>query len=114
MAITVKAERNIRRVAETIARKFKPEKVILFGSWAHGTPRRDSDVDFLVVKKTPNTRMMARTIDGTLFPRPFPIDLIVYQPEQFARAIRRGDFFINEEVLARGRILYDQKSSTRA
>ena len=32
-----------------IAEKFKPEKIVLFGSQAYGTPHADSDVDILVI-----------------------------------------------------------------
>ena len=38
----------IRRYARQIAERFQPEKIILFGSHAYGTPHEDSDVDLLV------------------------------------------------------------------
>ncbi len=41
--------RVIRRYARQIAKQFHPEKIILFGSRACGTPHEDSDVDLLVV-----------------------------------------------------------------
>ena len=39
----------IRCFARAVAEKFQPEKIILFGSYAHGKPNEDSDVDILVV-----------------------------------------------------------------
>jgi predicted nucleotidyltransferase len=39
----------IRRFAREIAERFAPEKIILFGSHAHGTPREGCDVDILVI-----------------------------------------------------------------
>src|SRR5713226_3123762 len=39
----------IRKLAQEIAEKFRPEKIILFGSYAYGKPHRDSDVVILVV-----------------------------------------------------------------
>jgi predicted nucleotidyltransferase len=39
----------IRRFAREVGRRFRPEKVFLFGSWAYGKPHADSDVDILVV-----------------------------------------------------------------
>jgi predicted nucleotidyltransferase len=39
----------IRRFARQVAERFQPEKIILFGSHAYGTPNADSDVDMLVV-----------------------------------------------------------------
>jgi predicted nucleotidyltransferase len=41
--------RVIRRFARDVAEKFHPDKIILFGSQAYGTPHEDSDVDILVV-----------------------------------------------------------------
>ncbi len=41
--------RAIRQFARSVARRFEPERIILFGSYAYGTPNADSDVDILVV-----------------------------------------------------------------
>lgn len=42
------ASETIEGVAKAIAENFHPEKIILFGSYASGTPTPDSDLDFLV------------------------------------------------------------------
>ena len=39
----------IQKYADAIAREFRPEKIILFGSHAYGEPTEDSDVDLMVV-----------------------------------------------------------------
>jgi predicted nucleotidyltransferase len=44
----------IRRFARQIAERFQPQKIILFGSYAYGTPHEESDVDLLVVMPTRN------------------------------------------------------------
>jgi predicted nucleotidyltransferase len=88
-----------------IVEKFQPEKIVLFGSYAWGTPGPDSDVDLLIIKETDNSRWTAREIDGYLFPRPFPIDLIVYTSQQVEKRKEAGDFFITD-ILARGKVLY--------
>jgi predicted nucleotidyltransferase len=36
-------------ITQRIVEKFQPYKVVLFGSYAYGTPNLDSDVDLLVV-----------------------------------------------------------------
>ena len=43
----------MRALSEQIARDFNPQKIILFGSYAHGNPTWDSDVDLLVVMPFP-------------------------------------------------------------
>ena len=100
-------EQKIQKVVDQIVKEFQPEKIILFGSWAWGTPGANSDVDLFVVKDTKNTRMLAREIDGRIFPRPFPLDLIVYRPEQIQKNQLQGDFFITA-ILDKGKVLYAQ------
>lgn len=96
---------QIKQLADKIAKVSKPEKVILFGSWAWGTPGPDSDVDFCVIKKTSDTRKEAIEIDGLLFPRDFALDILVYTPEYIAKRIRLGDFFV-KNILNKGQTLY--------
>lgn len=98
-------QEKIQEVAKKIAKEFKPEKIILFGSYAWGEPTPDSDVDLFIIKETENTRVTAREIDGSIFPRPFPIDLIVYKPEQVKKRQEIGDFFI-KNILLKGKVLY--------
>lgn len=101
-----KIHEKINEVAQTIGRNFRPEKIILFGSYAWGQPGPNSDVDFFIIKKTDNTRKTAREIDGSIFPRPFPIDIIVYRPEQ-AEEAQKKDFFIRD-ILQKGHVLYSE------
>src|SRR5262249_36248155 len=64
----------IRRFARQIAERFHPEKIILFGSYAYGTPHAESDVDLLVVMPARNAVDQAIRICGA-FDRPFSYDL---------------------------------------
>jgi len=93
-------------VARKIAEKFQPEQIILFGSFAWGKPGPDSDVDLFIVKATDqSTREVAREIDAMLFPRIFPMDIIVYKPDQVEQRKLMGDFFI-KHIFSKGKILY--------
>ena len=99
-------DEKLQEITKKIVGEFHPEKIILFGSWAWGTPGPDSDVDLLVVQKTPgSTRKMAEEISGSIFPRPFPLDIIVYSPERFEERIQLGDFFV-QKILNEGYLLY--------
>ena len=96
---------KIQQVVDKIVKEYQPEKIILFGSWAWGEPHEDSDVDLFVLKDTEeSTRDVARKIDGSIFPRPFPLDIIVYKPDQAEKALKY-DFFIRN-IISRGRVLY--------
>src|SRR6202158_6570341 len=71
--------RVIRRFARDVAEKFHPDKIILFGSHAYGTPHEDSDVDILVVMPCRNQIDAALRIHDAIEP-PFPLQLIVRPP----------------------------------
>src|SRR2546427_11933114 len=97
----------IGRFARQIVERFHPDKVILFGSYAYGTPTADSDVDLLVVMPTRNQLEQAVRIDEAIEERGFPLDLIVRTPKTLASRLRWGDSFLRE-IMARGKILYEK------
>jgi len=101
-------ERKIKEVSAIIAKKYQPQKIILFGSHAWGKPNEDSDVDLFIVKETEDTREISRKISRFIFPRPFPMDIIVYKPEQAESRLKKGDFFIRD-IFAKGKLLYESK-----
>src|SRR5271167_2737569 len=84
--------RVIRRFARQVAEKFQPDKIILFGSYAYGTPNADSDVDILVIMPAYNQGSKARRICSEV-PAPFPMDLIVRTPENLRWRLAEGDLF---------------------
>lgn len=102
-----KNQKKLDQVVKLIVKKFKPEKIILFGSYAWGKPTKDSDVDLFIIKKTDDIMQTEMEIDGSIRPRPFPIDLIVYHPENVKKRIKMNDFFI-KDVTFKGKILYEK------
>lgn len=100
-------QEKIKEVTDKIVKEFEPEKIILFGSYAWGKPTKDSDVDLFIIKNSDNTRETTRIINRFIFPRPFPLDLIVYTSEQVEKRKQMHDFFL-ESILTRGRILYER------
>jgi predicted nucleotidyltransferase len=97
----------IRRFARQITERFQPQKIILFGSYAYGTPHEESDVDLLVVMPTRNA--MAESVRiSVAFERPFSFDLIIRTPAQIARGLRPDDcdWFLRE-VMEKGKILHE-------
>ena len=96
----------IRRYARLIADRFRPEKIVLFGSYAYGRPHPESDVDLLAVMPAADETNQA--IRNTLaFERPFPLDLIVRTPESLRRRLADGNWFLRE-VMEKGRVLYEK------
>src|SRR5438552_13855039 len=98
--------REIRRFARQVAERFHPDKIILFGSHAYGTPHADSDVDILVVMSARNELDQGFSIHSALLP-PFPLDLIVRTPKNLKWRLEEGDSFLRE-VVSRGKVLYEK------
>jgi predicted nucleotidyltransferase len=88
--------------------EYQPEKIILFGSHAWGQPTADSDLDLLVIKDDPETRLR-RTILVRRMIRDFtqylPIDLMVMTPKEVEARLRVGDHFV-EGITTNGEALY--------
>ncbi len=97
----------IRRFARQVAERFQPDKIILFGSHAYGTPHADSDVDILVVMPTWNELSKAVQISLAIDP-PFPLDIIVRTPANIKRRLEDGDLF-HTHILTKGKVLYEKR-----
>jgi len=95
----------IRRFARQIAERFKPEKIILFGSYAYGKPNEESDVDLLVIMPAYNEIAQAIRIRRE-FKRPFALDLIVKTPKRLERELKQENWFLRE-AMSKGKILYE-------
>jgi predicted nucleotidyltransferase len=98
--------RVIRRYARAIAERFQPDKIILFGSYAYGTPHENSDVDLLVVMPARNELDQAFKIRCTL-EAPFPMDLLVRTPKEMQWRLEEGESFLTE-VMSKGIVLYEK------
>lgn len=105
----IKQEKEIKKIVNQIVENYKPEKVILFGSFAYGKPKENSDVDLMVIKKTNNRfiRRLFRVVEG--IDSDLGTDILVYTPKEWARRLKEGHYFF-KEVAQRGRILYEKKS----
>src|SRR5437588_6052651 len=94
----------IRRFARQVAERFRPEKIVLFGSYAYGQPHADSDVDVLVVMPARNRLDQAFKIHWTVRP-PFPLHILVRTPKELDWRLKEGDSFLTE-IMAKGKVLY--------
>jgi predicted nucleotidyltransferase len=94
-------------VVRQIAEKFKPDKIILFGSYAYGKPKQISDVDLLVVMDSSiKENQLSFTIRKAINYH-FGLDLIVKTPKSLSSRIDMGYFFL-KEILQKGKVLYEQ------
>lgn len=97
---------DIQATCDDIVREFTPLQVILFGSYAYGTPTEDSDVDLLVVMDIPEseTRRQATEIRRRISRR-LPMDVLVRSPEEIAYRTSYNDWFLRE-ITEKGEVLY--------
>ncbi len=100
----------IVRLAETICRKYKPQKIVLFGSYARGRPTEDSDIDLFIVKET-DARMVDRFVEvKRLIYDPqlrIPVSPLVYTPQELEERLNMGDDFV-KEIMSEGMVLYEE------
>jgi predicted nucleotidyltransferase len=100
------AMRDIQAFVRRIAAEFKPQRIILFGSYAYGRPTEDSDVDILVVM--PYRGHAARIAGQILFRTDpvFPVDILVRNRQELRQRYRLRDSFVRE-IMDQGKVLYE-------
>jgi predicted nucleotidyltransferase len=96
----------IRKFAKLIARRFNPQKIILFGSYAYGKPTEDSDVDILIIMSFKGRNPEKATEIWMATKPQFPVDIMVRKPGELKKRIKMGDFFFRE-ITEKGIALYE-------
>ena len=108
-ALLAKQPPHLSEVIDRIVRKFHPEKIILFGSWARGAAREDSDLDLLVVlPRVEHKRKAAIEVLRALNGLPISKDVIVTTPQKIKE---RGKVigYILRTALEEGKVIYEPK-----
>jgi uncharacterized protein len=101
--------RALSDILRTLTGEYLAEKVILFGSLANDTVSEWSDLDLVIVKETTKP-FLQRLREVALLCRPaVGVDFLVYTPQEFAQMIADQNPFIVDEVLGKGRVLYERR-----
>lgn len=101
-------EQAVQEVVEVIRDRYKPEKIILFGSRIWGEADEESDLDILIIKETDKREVeRIREVSRLLRPRLLPVDILVKTPQEIQHRLAVGDEFIRE-VLERGKVVYER------
>ena len=106
------AEAHLGALAAALVAAFRPERVILFGSFARGDQNRASDLDLVVIGATeePFCERIGRALASAYAAsKRLPVEALVYTPDEWAGMVARGSSFA-ALVLREGRVLYDRES----
>ncbi len=104
-------EELLKEMTEKIVKEVNPRKVVLFGSFAKGTARPDSDLDFLIIEDDPFNAQRSRRAEMArlwmLFPDVrIPIDFLVYSTEEIAKLATSQNHVVHH-AMSDGRVLYE-------
>lgn len=108
MTTDTKVREIIIEIVEKIKKEYQPDKIILFGSYAYGTPDRDSDIDLLIIKDTQDRPIDRRVAVRRIVSDPkrfIPFEPIVLTPKEVNERLEIGDQFI-KEILRKGEVIY--------
>jgi predicted nucleotidyltransferase len=106
-------QKPIEEVVETIRKKYRPERIILFGSRVWGGSDSESDLDVLVIKRSrkrelERIREVYRLV-GRYQRRPYrlPLDILVKTPAEVNERLANGDDFLRD-IMERGKVVYER------
>ncbi len=101
------SEQTIQQAAQLLGAAAKPARVILFGSYARGDARENSDLDFLVIESELSDKFheMVR-LRQVLRPLRVPVDVLVYSQAEISQQQDSCATAVYW-ALREGRVLYD-------
>jgi len=102
----------IRYIVNKIAQEVRPEKIILFGSYARGDFGRNSDLDLFIEvdEGKESSRLTRRKIETLLCGRRFSLDLIVRNQKEIDWNFRAKNPFYIHHIFKDGKVLYEKKT----
>jgi len=93
---------ELNRIMPVVKEKYKPEKVILFGSFASGNVSETSDIDLLILKKS-RKRYLDRIDEFLKIVQPkVSMDVFILTPQE---ARRKNPYLA--EIFQKGKVLYE-------
>ena len=97
---------NIDEIKPQIVKALKPldpEKIILFGSYAYGTPTKESDIDLFLIKDTDIEAESLMRLRDLMKKERVGFDIICDSRENVEK---KEDYFYKVDILQNGEVLY--------
>jgi len=102
------SEETIKKAIDRLIEVAKPQKIYLFGSYARGDAREQSDLDFLVVEQTIKSRRKEMVyLHDAIRPMSIPVDIIPISEATFNEWVNVPGTVIHK-AKAEGRLCYEK------
>lgn len=103
---------GLKGLVNFITSEYRPERIILFGSYGTEAGNKNSDLDLLIIKKT-KKRFVDRVVGLTRLIRSrfgfeYPVEPLVYTPDEFRKAKKTNSLFMRT-ILSKGIVLYEKE-----
>ena len=105
---------DIEKLKDEIVERLKPldpDKIILFGSYAYGTPNEDSDIDLFLVKNNIDeddlrdyTLRARKNLRDLIYKHHIGFDILAASNNFISS---REDYFYKTDILTNGKVLYE-------
>lgn len=104
---------SLDAIVQRLVEEYQPDKIFLFGSYAYGQPHKESDLDLLVIKDSPEDRRDRESkVSKIIAParHGISVDMFVLTPSELDIELRKGNQFY-QEIVSRGLLLYGEKET---
>ena len=101
-------EAQIQAVVARIVEGYAPDRIILFGSYAYGTPTGNSDLDLLIIKQNAEVKRTERAVAvwRHLWDASLPaMDILARTPAEIIKAANVA-YSVETTAIQQGRLLY--------
>jgi uncharacterized protein len=96
---------KINQIIKTIRDVSNPKEVYLFGSYANGTAKENSDLDLLVIKENITNKMQEMlNIKKSIISDEYSVDILLYSEEEYEKKKKQG-WKIFSEIEKKGRLV---------
>ena len=105
------SEDLINILSDKIQTNVKPDKIILFGSYANGLQHEESDIDLFIIKDVKKEKVrdlklsIKKAIRNIVIKNKIDVDILLDSQKRINQRIRLGDLFL-KEIIEKGKIIY--------
>ena len=102
-----KYQKELDKLSKQIIEKYRPEKIILFGSFAEGNLRKGSDIDLLVIKESKKDYWERAEEIAEIIDVDVPCDVLNITPNELKYRLSVNDFFVGD-IINNGKVIYEK------